>query len=211
MKKHPFRFIRLLFISTFFFSVSLSFAQNSEQFLAQNEVNMENATNAQGWHLLRVEYVVSKGDGAKVGYFSDGSKYTDTSTGKGARYNFTTTYTRTGKNGVIASGSATTVWTDPPKFFTANDLPSITVKRTVESSWGINMFSIGFDWADINPGSASAGKIDFATPTGETHVQAYEGIMTAKRMVKGNKHGEQKAITLYLNGYAYKYYYEWHD
>lgn len=222
MKNHDVKLFIVLLISIF--SVTLAQAQSTKQNSNQEKVdanaNMvcetnlypETPTNANssGWYFIRWEYIVSNSDGEKIGHFANGDKYTEINSAKGAKNNFTTTKSRVDKNGkTIASGKAITVWTDPPQYFSATDLPSITVKRTVESSWGISQFSITFDMSDVNPGGGSYGKINFATPNGETHVQAFDGKMKAQRMVKGNKIGEQKAIILHLNGYGFKYYYEW--
>ncbi|MDD3740256.1 MAG: hypothetical protein PHH30_03360 [Bacteroidales bacterium] len=62
---------------------------------------------------------------------------------------------------------------------------------------------------DTNPGGGSYGKINFATPDGKTHLQEFEGKMKAPKITKGSKHGDQKAIILHMNGYGFKYYYEW--
>ncbi|HNQ68530.1 MAG TPA: hypothetical protein PKN32_09130 [Bacteroidales bacterium] len=163
-----------------------------------------------GWYFTRWEYIVSSADGSKTGHFANGDTYSDVSVGIGDKNNFTTTLTRIDKNGkTIASGKAVTTWTDPPKYFSDTELPSITVKRTVESSWGISQFSISFDMAEINPGGGTAGKINFATPDAKTHLQEFDGTMKAPKIIKGNKHGDQRAIIFHFNGYGFKYYYEW--
>ena len=163
-----------------------------------------------GWYFTRWEYIVSPADGSKTGHFANGDTYSDVSVGVGNKNNFSTTKTRIDKNGkTIARGKAVTTWTDPPKYFSDTELPSITVKRTVESSWGINQFSISFDMANINPGGGTAGKINFVTPDAKTHIQKFDGTMKAPKIIKGNKHGDQRAIIFHLNGYGFKYYYEW--
>lgn len=163
-----------------------------------------------GWYFTRWEYIVSTADGAKTGHFANGDTYSDVSVATGDKNNFATTITRIDKNGkTIASGKAVTIWTDPPKYFSETELPSIKVNRTVESSWGISQFSVSFDMKDINPGGGTAGKISFVTDDAKTHLQAFEGTMRAPKISKGNKPGDQKAIIFYLNGYGYKYYYEW--
>ncbi len=162
-----------------------------------------------GWYFTKWEYIISSADGGTIGHFANGSTYTDTSTGIGDKNNFTTTMTRVASNGTtIASGSATTVWTDPPQYFGVNDRPIIKVNRTVDSTWGISQFYISFDLSDIKPGYTSSSPVSFATPDGTTFVQAYDGPMQAQKMIKGTA-GDQRAITLYLNGYGFMYYYEW--
>jgi hypothetical protein len=177
-----------------------------------SELKKQASKNAEGWYFIRWEYIVSNSDGAKIGHFANGDKYTEINKATGEKNNFTTSKTRVDKNNkTIASGKAITKWSDPPKYFSANDLPAITVKRTVESSWGISQFSITFDMKDTNPGGGSYGKINFATPKGETHIQTFDGTMKAQKKAKGSKQGEQKAIILHLNGYGFKYYYEWRE
>lgn len=164
-----------------------------------------------GWYFTRWEYIVSSADGAVVGHFANGDIYTEHNQGIGDKNNFKTICSRVDKNGkTIASGSATTIWTDPPEYFSATERPVITVNRTVDSAWGISQFHISFDMHDINPGYGSSGKIEFSAPDGVTWVQAYEGNMQAKKMVAG-KPGDQKAIIFHLNGYGFKYYYEWRE
>lgn len=164
-----------------------------------------------GWYFTRWEYIIGSADGTKTGKFANGDIYTETSTVNGEKNNFIITVTRVDKNGkTIASGSATTVWTDPPSYFGANDPPVITVNRTVGSTWGISQFSVTFDSSTINPGYGTEGKINFATPTGETYIQAYSGTMQAQKMISGSP-GAEKAIIFHLNGYGFKYYYEWRE
>lgn|GEM_PF-2575055 len=177
-----------------------------------NRTPIQPATSsAPGWYLTKWEYIVSSADGAVTGHFANGDIYTQHNQGIGDKNDFTTTQTRVDKNGkTIASGSATTIWTDPPEYFSATDRPVITISRTVGSDWGIAKFNVSFDSATVNPGGATMGKIPFATPDGEAYVQNYEGSMQATKMVAG-KPGEQKAILFYLNGYGFKYYYEWRE
>jgi hypothetical protein len=202
------------FFTFFFFIVMIVSSGNAQNVktASGDELALNNANNAPGWYFVRWEYVKSNADGAKTGHFANGDPYTEVNTGKGEKNDFTVSVTRIDKNKkTIATGTARTIWSDPPTFFSANDLPAITVNRTVESSWGISQFSITFDMKDTNPGGGSYGKINFATPKGETHIQAFEGIMKAKKMIKGNKQGEQRAIILHINGYGFKYYYEWRE
>ncbi|SMC47338.1 copper amine oxidase N-terminal domain-containing protein [Papillibacter cinnamivorans] len=178
---------------------------------ATKTVLITRSQSGPGWYFTKWEYVVSSADGTKTGSFANGDIYTETSETAGEKNNFTVTVTRVDKNGkTIASGSATTVWTDPPAYFGANDLPVITVARTVGSSWGISQFSVTFDSSTINPGYGTAGKINFATPAGETYIQAYSGTMQAQKMIAGSP-GAEKAVILHLNGYGFKYYYEWRE
>jgi hypothetical protein len=163
-----------------------------------------------GWYFTRWEYIVSNSDGTKTGKFANGDIYSEVNTAIGDKNNFTTTVTRIDKNGkTIASGKAVTIWTDPPKYFSETELPSIDVNRTVESSWGISQFSVSFDMKDTNPGGGTAGKINFATNDAKTHLQEFSGTMKAPKITKGTKQGEEKAIVFHLNGYGFKYYYEW--
>lgn len=178
----------------------------------QEDIKEENslAEGKTGWYFTRWEYIVSVSDGSKSGHFNNGDPYSEVNSAKGDKNNFTTTVTRLDKKGnTIASGKAVTIWTDPPKYFSDTELPSIEVDRTVESSWGINQFSISFDLKDTNPGGGSFGKINFATPDAKTFVQEFKGTMKAPKIIKGNKHGDEKAIIFHFNGYGFKYYYEW--
>jgi uncharacterized Zn-binding protein involved in type VI secretion len=168
-----------------------------------------------GWYLTRWEYIKDPGDtvdtGGKVGRFAGGDTYTDYLEGKGEKNDFTIVTARKLSNGTVAaSGHVTTTWTDPPEYFGANDRPTVTVNRTADSTWGINAFSISFDMHDINPGGATMGKINFASPDGQTHVQAYKGTMQMQK-AKTGKAGDKMAVIFHLNWYGFKYYYEWRD
>jgi len=175
----------------------------------QSEIHSKYSPTAEGWHFIRWEYIVGSADGSKVGRFANGDTYTDVSKASGEKNNFTLSISRIDKNNkTIASGKATTIWNDPPKYFSPDELPSIQVKRSVQSTWGINEFSISFDMKQINPGYGTSSKINFKTPQGKTHVQTFEGPMKAPKITKGSI-GEQKAIILHINGYGFKYYYEW--
>lgn len=164
-----------------------------------------------GWYFTSWEYIIAPDDGAKRGHFTNGDGYTDFSEGNGEKNNFIISLSRVGDNGkTIAAGSAEIIWTDPPAYFGADDLPAITVKRTVESGWGINAFSISFDGFDVNPGGGTSSTISFVTPDGARSVQEFDGIMTAQKMHKGAV-GNKKAIILHQNWYGFKYYYEWRE
>lgn len=163
-----------------------------------------------GWYFTRWEYIKSSADGAKTGRYADGSTFTDYNEGIGEKNNFTIKASRVYNGKVIASGSVTDTWTDPPAYFGENDRPIINYKRAVDSTWGIGQLSITFDMEDINPGYGTYGKINFATPDGREYLQAYEGTMQATKMVKGTP-GQKKAIIIHQNGYGFKYYYEWRD
>jgi len=196
------------------FKAIYSYVWNPELVKTSTQENLKEensvADDKTGWYFTRWEYIVSTSDGTKTGKFANGDTYSEVNTATGDKNNFTTSVTRIDKNGkTIASGKAVTRWTDPPKYFSDIELPSIEVNRAVVSSWGISQFSVSFDMKDINPGGGTAGKINFATADAKTHIQAFEGTMKAPKISKGNKHGEQKAIIFHLNGYGFKYYYEW--
>lgn len=166
--------------------------------------------NKTGWYFTRWEYVPSSADGTKTGKFANGDPYTEVNTATGDKNNFTTAVTRIDKNGkTVAGGKAITTWTDPPSYFSDTELPSIAINRKIESNWGISKFSISFDMKDIKPGGATAGKINFATGEGKTHLDAFEGTLKAPKITKGSKNGDEKAIIFHMNGYGFKYYYEW--
>ncbi len=172
-------------------------------------------TSAPGWYFKRWEFYKSPSDttvkGGKVGRFANGDTYTDYHEGKGDKNNFINVEARKLSNGnIAASGHAETVWTDPPEYFSATDRPVITVNRTVDSAWGINGLNIYFDKSDIEPGYATAGKLNFTTPDGKNYVQNYQGTLKMEKASKGRP-GEQKAIIVYLNGWGFKYYYEWQE
>ena len=219
-------FSSCLFFMNILIATSVSYANSSADFrthsvsdllskylsdtqLEQISYSSVCSPSAEGWHFIKWEYIVSTADGAKVGHFANGDKYTDYSQATGEKNKFTVSVSRVDKNNkTIASGKATTIWNDPPKFFSPDDLPSIQVKRNVESTWGINEFSISFDMKHINPGYGTSSKINFKTPQEKTHVQTFEGPMKAPKITKGTV-GQQKAIILHMNGYGFKYYYEW--
>jgi len=181
----------------------------------ENSEDSIEAGGTPGWYLTHWEYYKNPYDstetGGLVGTFANGDTYTDYHDGRGEKNNFTNLRSRKLSNGKIAaSGSATTIWTDPPEYFGANDRPIIDIKRTTESTWGINEFSVSFDLEDINPGGGTAGKINFATPDGESYVQAYDGPFQMQKAVEGRA-GDKRAIIFHLNGYGFKYYYEWRE
>lgn len=191
--------------------ISFGNAQNST-FENPGELVMNDAANAPGWYFVKWEYIKSNADGTKTGHFANGDPYTEVNVGQGDKNDFTVSVTRIDKNKkTVATGTARTKWSDPPTYFSSTDLPSVSVNRTVESTWGITPLSISFDLKDTKPGGGTTAKISFATPNGDTHVQAFNGLMKAKKMVKGSKQGEQRAIILHINGYGFKYYYEWRN
>jgi len=189
----------------------LSLGGESEE--VSEQVSETVNTQAAGWYLTGWDFYRDPTDtsetGGKVGHFANGDTYTDYHEGVGDKNNFTNIQTRKLSNGnVAASGHATTVWIDPPEYFSGSERVVITVERTVDSDWGINGFGISFDNAEINPGGATSGRIQFATPDGQNYVQDYQGTFQMEKAAKGST-GAQKAIILYLNGFGYKYYYEW--
>lgn len=169
-----------------------------------------------GWYFTHWEYIKNPIDTAEKGPIKGSvmgktGNIWDHIVGTGEKNNFTNKHWRTFDDGsLVASGEATTIWTDPPDYFSGTDRPMITVDRTVESGWGLNSFYVQFDMEDINPGSATAGSIGFVTPDGKTHVQAYQGTFQMKTAQKGSP-GQKKAIIVYLNADGYKYYYEWRE
>jgi hypothetical protein len=168
--------------------------------------------NKTGWYFLRWEYIVSPVDGTKTGHFANGDIYSEVNQASGKKNNFTNTITRIDKNGkTIASGEANTIWSDPPTYFSVSELPTIDIKRNVKSDWGINKFSISFDMKDTKPGGGSSGKINFTTPNGESYFQSFTGTLKPPKITKGAKQGDQKAIIFHINGYGFKYYYEWRE
>lgn len=173
------------------------------------------AVGAAGWYFTHWEYYKDPSDtadtGPKQNRTSAGDGILEYRVGTGEKNNFTNKVWRTYTDGkLIASGEATTKWTDPPEYFSATDRPSITVNRTVESAWGISNFNVHFDMASINPGGGTSSYISFVTPDGQTHIQAYQGSFQMQKAIKGSV-GAKKAIILYLNGHGFKYYYEWRE
>ncbi|MDD4029278.1 MAG: hypothetical protein PHX86_06195 [Caldisericia bacterium] len=171
-----------------------------------------------GWYYTHWEYVQNPNDtsivGGKQGRFANGELYYEYTEGKGDKNNFTTKCWRTFANGnIIASGSATSTWTDPPTFFGENDQPSFTINRATESSWGINKMNVSWDMADIKPGGATAGAVAFQSSDGKTYFDNFSGVVQLKKTgLKGSKKGDKKAIIVNLgNIYGYKYYYEWRE
>ncbi len=169
-----------------------------------------------GWHFTHGEVYMNPMDVSLVGgrrgtLIGTTDVIWDYTEGKGEKNSHTTTVTRKYDNGkVIASGSATTTWIDPPTYFGGDETPTVKVDRVVESDWGIPKFNIHFDLADINPGGATASYISFVGSNGETHVQTFQGNFQMEKAVKG-KAGDKRAIILYLEGYGYKYCYEWKE
>jgi hypothetical protein len=170
-----------------------------------------------GWYFTHWEYVQNPNDtsvvGGKQGRYATGEIYTDYVEGDGDKNNFATKASRNFNGKIIASGSATSTWTDPPTFFGENDQPSFTINRTTESSWGISQMNVSWDMSDIKPGGTTAGAIAFQSPDGKTHFDNYSGVIQLKKTgIKGNKKGEKRAIIVNLgNMYGYKYYYEWRE
>lgn len=168
-----------------------------------------------GWYFTSWEYYKSPSDtietGGKVGRFANGDTYTDYHEGKGTKNDFINVEARKLSNGTIAaSGHAHTKWVDPPTYFSGNDRPTITVNRVVESNWGINGLNIYFGPHTLNPGSKTAGTIDFINSAGQNYVQNYDGTLQMQKSSQGTP-GDKRAIIVYLNGYGFKYYYEWRE
>lgn len=170
-----------------------------------------------GWYFTHWEYVINPNDTSLVGgrrgaVIGKVDPIWDYSEGTGGKNDFTVKVWRTYDNGdMVASGSAVTKWTDPPAYFGPDDTPTIEVNRTVESDWGISQFNIHFDNADINPGGGTSSYIAFGTPDGTTYVQGYQGDMRMQKPLKANKAGDKKAVILTMNGYGFKYFYEWKE
>lgn len=169
-----------------------------------------------GWYLTRWEYYMHPNDYSLVGAMRKMvagkiDPVWDYQEGIGDKNNFTNVYTRKYDNGdVVATGSATTTWTDPPAYFGGGERPIIEVTRVSESSWGINPLNITFDEETVGSGGATMGAIEFITSNGETHVQNYQGTFQLKKPLPG-KVGHKKAVIIHLSGYGFKYYYEWKE
>ena len=168
-----------------------------------------------GWYFTHWEFYKNPSEttenGPIQGRTSAGDGILDYIEGKGEKNNFTYKHWRTYTDGThIASGEVTTKWTDPPEYFSGTERPQFTVDQIVESGWGIVGFNATFDMEDINPGAGTEGNIGFGTPEGDGYVQTYQGIYQMKKAYEGRV-GQKKAIILYLNGYGFKYYYEWRE
>jgi len=180
------------------------------------KITLEEVKKAPGWYLTHWEYYKYPNDTADTGPVRNSVLGTTTTiwdhiVGTGEKNKFTNNVWRTYDNGdVIASGMAVTEWTDPPEYFSGTDKPSVTINRTVDSDWGINMLHVYFDVANANPGGGSASAINFINPEGEAYAQAYQGTLQMKKASVGRK-DQKMAIIFDMNKYGYKYYYEWRE
>lgn len=169
-----------------------------------------------GWHFTHWEYCIYSQDYSLVGAIRKMvagkiDPVWDYIEGKGDKNNFTNICTRKYDNGdVVATGAATTTWVDPPTYFGGGEQPIIEITRVTESTWGINPLSITFDDETVGPGGKTIGAVEFVAPSGESYIQNYQGTLQLKKPLQG-KVGDKKAIIFHLNGYGFKYYYEWKE
>lgn len=171
---------------------------------------------APGWYFTGWEYIISPIDTSLVGgrrgsvLATSGSIF-DYSEGTGGKNDFTVEIWRTYENGdLIARGKASTKWVDPPEYFGPDDRPKIEIDRTVESTWGLVGLHVYFDSADLGPGGVTASCVSFFDSNGKNYVQECHEPLQLQKAVKGSL-GSEKAIIFSMNGYGFKYYYEWKE
>ncbi len=169
-----------------------------------------------GWYLTHWEYVIMSQDYSLVGVIKGSviaktGNIWDYHVGTGEKNNFKYEHKRTYDDGsLVGRGESTTKWTDPPDYFSGTDRVVITVDHEA-GGWGLGSFNIGFDAHDLKPGGGTAGNIGFETPEGKTWIsESYKGTFQMKRALEGRS-GNKKAITVYISGYGFKYYYEWRE
>lgn len=177
-----------------------------------------------GWHLIGTDYLVSSGDVTKHQnrYYSEtnlmgtSSKLYDYIEGTGGKNNFTVARWRTGGDGKqIAGSKSISKWDDPPSYLEPDRKVSLKVQRSYDptnSTWGQSGMLIRFDSIDLpGAGYATSSTISFVTATGNTPWHAYDGVVESSRVIPKGKAGDRKAIWIGLDGYSFKYTYEWRD
>lgn len=177
-----------------------------------------------GWYLTNWEYIKNTIDITNHqphGYHSSSvmmgtsSKLYDYAKGTGDKNDFTVAFWRTGSDGKQLAGSTShTTWEDPPSFIKEGEKVSLRVGRSYDNNntWGQNGLNIKFDSNDLSGASfATAGRIAFVDDKGQTRWHSYSGTVTSEKGIPKGRQGDLRAIWIYLEGYSYKYTYEWRD
>lgn len=177
-----------------------------------------------GWYFTSWEYVISSSDvtvveGGRIqsrlaGSTGPGGILYDYYESSGDKNDFSHSHTRTNIDGkVIARGAGNIKWTDPALYVEPGIKAAINMTIAVESSWGMGNVNVSFDMADIRPGYATAGKINFGTPDGRTFLSdSYSGSLESTRVIPQGKPGDKRSIIVTLgNGYGFIYIYEWRE
>jgi len=176
-----------------------------------------------GWYLTGWEYLMSALDVTKQanGYHKESvlmgtsSKLYDYLEGKGEKNNFTVAMWRNGSNGSrIAGSTSISTWEDPPAYMEPGKKIALQVSRSYENNntWGQNGLNIKFDSNDLSGASYStSSSISLVDSSGKSYLHAFSGSIESTKGIPAGKKGDLKAIWVYLNGYSFKYTYEWRD
>ena len=179
------------------------------------------ADNTKGWYLIETKYHLSSNDisikgaiesrvmGTTSGYLLD--RYT----AEGTEGNMTLTHSRTYNNGnPVAHVTYQVIWDTPPAYLSSNQKTGFNIEsKTISSkSWSSPYVNASFDSADLGPGGATAGYIDFYKEDGNNLVRDGKVYLETKKVIPEGRPEMKKAIILNLgSGYGYVYTYEWKE
>lgn len=177
-----------------------------------------------GWYFTSWDYIISSSDvtvveggrieGRLAGSSGPGGILYDYYRSSGGKNDFSHSLERTNIDGkILHQGACKVTWTDPDKYLEPGKKTTIDMKIEVESAWGIGNKNVYFDAADLLPGYATVGKINFATPNGDTFLSSnYDGKLESVSNIPEAAPGSKRSIIVSLgNGYGFIYNYEWRE
>ncbi|MFO7636321.1 MAG: hypothetical protein R6W96_03330 [Clostridia bacterium] len=171
-----------------------------------------------GWHQTGWEYIINSYDITlqENDYFvAHSNGLYDYFRGTGGKNDFTVSHWRNNASGGFVAGSTSnSKWQDPPLFIQAGETVVLEASRSYEDNitWGQNGLHIKLDSSELaGAGAATAGYLSFVNTNGENYFHAYEGTVSLEKPMPQGKQGDSKAIWVYLNGYSFKYTYQWRD
>ncbi len=176
-----------------------------------------------GWYLTGWDYLINPSDRTLQpnGYFKEmlqagtTSKLYDSIQGTGEKNDFTVAISRTSQSGAYIAGStSTSTWDDPPSYLAPGESPKLEVARSYQDNgtWGQVGMVVKFDNNDLpGPNHATSGCVKFLTPDGKPAWHTYSGAVETGKPIPAGKAGQLKAIWIALEGYGYRYTYEWRE
>lgn len=175
--------------------------------------------SSRGWQLVRVDEFINPLDLSIQGT-PTGSRMTGSNTilldhlrHQGGQNNFQFNIDRTDDKGkTLHAGLFTLTWEDPKAFLPAGEPASFSVSRSYEG-WGIAQMGVTFDLGHLEPGYGTSSQLYFQTEEGTRHFLDYDGLLTTEKpLPEGKEPGEEYAILLTIvNGYGYRYVYQWRE
>lgn len=176
-----------------------------------------------GWHLKGWDYIISQSDVTlhQNGYYKDSalmgtsSRLYDYIKGTGEKGNFTVALWRADAAGKQLAGStSTSTWDEPPLYLEPGKKIALQVTRAYDgtNTWGQNGLRIKFDSNDLpGAGYATSSSISFVNAGGTSYLHTYSGPVETEKAIPTGKPGDLKAIWVYLEGYSFRYTYEWRN